>query len=167
MKTKMLSLTVATGMLLVPASASASDAEIQQAIKDASKKIISAEKKADETGTAFQKKPTRATLKKFRAAAQSEEKLVKDIATQLSGLQPDTPTVGEGRDLIVKGLGAVGTGLDRIDKALGKAAKGKEKAAKKSITKALKEIDEGNELIEQGEPKAGAELTPSTDQAQS
>jgi hypothetical protein len=160
MKLKIATLTVAAGMLVVPASASATDAEIQQAIKDASVKIIKAEQRADRTGSAFQKNPTRTTLRKFRAAARAEEKLVKDIAEKLEGLQPDTPTVGEGRDLIVKGLGAVGTGLDRIDKALGKAKAGKEKAAKRSIRKALEEIDEGNELIEQGEPKAGAELTP-------
>jgi uncharacterized phage infection (PIP) family protein YhgE len=167
MNSKLLTLTVAGGLLLVPATASATDAEIQQTIKDGSTKIIAAEKKVSKAGTAFDKKPTAATLKKFRAAAREEEALLDDLAETLKGQQPDTPTVGEGRDLIVQGIEKCASGLDRIDKALGKAKKGKEKAAVASIKKAEKQIAAGNKLIEQGEPKAGAELTPSTDSTKS
>lgn len=165
MKTKLLTLSLVAGALLAPATASATDAEIQQTIKDGSAKVIAAEKKLDKTGSAFEKKETAASLKKFRAAIRAEEDLVKELSTTLKGQTPDTPTVGEGRDLIVKGLDVIGKALDRMDKALGKATKGKKKAAQKSVEKALKEIEEGNALIEEGEPKAGAELTPNTDTA--
>jgi hypothetical protein len=158
-------LAVVAAALLAPATASATDAEIQTIVRESSAKIIKAEQKAAKTGTAFDKKPNRTTLRRFRAAAREEEKLVKDIAAALRAVQPDTPAVGEGRDLMAQGLDKVETGLDRIEKALAKAAKGKEKAAKRSITKAIKEIDAGNVLIEQGEPKVGVELTPNTPQS--
>lgn len=105
------------------------------------------------------KRPTAAH--KFRAAAREEEAVVRSLRGRLLGLTPDTEPVGRGRTLIAQGLQRVATGLDRTEKALGRLQRGgSAKGNARSIAKAQKLIVRGNELIEQGEPLVGAELTP-------
>lgn len=149
--------------LLAPASSFASDAEIRQAVADGAAQINEQENKIAATGRRFSRStsPSRAQLRRFRAAAREEEAVIRDIRQGLVGFTPDTKPVGRGRTLMAEGVASAATGLDRIEKALGRLARGgSAKAAARSITKAQRVIVRGNELIEQGEPLVGVELTP-------
>lgn len=149
--------------LTAPATALATDDEIRRAVTQGSARIVEQEQKVLKVTEQFSKskRPSRALVRRFRAAAREEERVIRDVRSDLRAPDADSQPVGEGRDLMAKGLARVATGLDRIDKALGRALRGgSSRSVNRSITKAQKEIVRGNQLIEQGEPLVGAELTP-------
>ena len=151
------------GALLAPSPALATDDEVRQAVTDGSARIVEQERKVTKVAqrVAKAKKPSLKLIRSFRAAAREEERVIRDVRKDLIAADPDSADVEKGRDLMTQGLQRVATGLDRIDKALGKALRGASaKATQRSIKKAQREIVRGNELIDEGEPLVGADLTP-------
>lgn len=151
--------------LLLPSPALASDAEVRQAVTDGAARIVQQERKVTTAakGISAKRRPTTAQLRRFRAAVREEEAVVRSIRTELRGYTTDTAPVGEGRDLMTRGLALVITGIDRTEKALRRLQEGGSvNANTRSLNAASEKILEGNRLIEQGEPLVGAELTSNT-----
>lgn len=151
--------------LLAPSTALATDDEIRETVTDGAARIVAEEEKVTAVAEQFaeRRRPSRALVRRFRAAARNEERVIRDVRADIRRPDAGSEEVGEGRDLMADGLAEIASGLDRIDKALGRALRGASaKSVDRSIARAQKEIVAGNEQIEKGEPLVGAELTPNT-----